>query len=416
MGENQGLLHRLVEKLRNAYQDAEPDSEIAKILKRAIQDNEALAEAWASAVVDAGENYQLQDGQKKNTREGERYSSRQYNEDAAKFEKAVEQWSRDGMESGVQFQLGSTGEVLQGLGAIESDIYMNGDKIRTILNEHPEITLNEIKQIPQILNDPALVLKSRNIGRGKMQNTRMVLFGSVKGQNGLPVLTVFDLRPSENHFILNDMQKVTSAYTKTNDGPSFVESSFVLYADKKRATLLLRSIGFQMPIELLQSGFIGNISYNQRSVNMYGEKFSDVFRKGVELHSSRNNRDSEYMELAKDPEKNRGRLQKMVEDAAKEAGYTRLFYHGSKNGGGFTQFRDWQYFTENRGYAQRGNRDNILDRNSVNKQGKALMNSVIIAPTPHLWSCLKMDLQDIRHSFTASDFELNHSRKKLTNF
>ena len=343
----------LVEKLRNAYQDAEPDSEIAKILKRAIKDNEALAEAWASAVVDAGENYQLQDGQKKNAREGERFSSRQYNEDAAKFEKAVEQWSRDGMESGVQFQLGSTGEILQGLGAIESDIYMNGDKIRMILNDHPEITLNEIKQIPQILNDPALILKSRNIGRGKMQNTRMVLFGSVKGQNGLPVLTVFDLRPSENHFILNDMQKVTSAYTKTNDGPSFVESSFVLYADKKRATSLLRSIGFQMPIELLQSGFIGNISYNQRSVNMYGEKFSDVFRKGVELHSSRNNRDSEYIELAKDPEKNRERLQEMVEDAAKEAGYTRLFYHGSKKGGGFTQFRDWQYFTENRGYAQR---------------------------------------------------------------
>ena len=29
----------LVEKLRSAYQDAEPDSEIAKILKRAIKDN-----------------------------------------------------------------------------------------------------------------------------------------------------------------------------------------------------------------------------------------------------------------------------------------------------------------------------------------------------------------------------------------
>lgn len=336
----------LVEKLRSAYQDAEPDSEIAKILKRAIKDNEALAEAWASAVVDAGENYQLQDGQKKNAREGERFSSRQYNEDAAKFEKAVEQWSRDGMESGVQFQLGSTGEVLQGLGAIESDIYMNGDKIRMILNDHPEITLNEIKQIPQILNDPALILKSRNIGRGKMQNTRMVLFGSVKGQNGLPVLTVFDLRPSENHFILNDMQKVTSAYTKTNDGPSFVESSFVLYADKKRATSLLRSIGFQMPIELLQSGFIGNISYNQRSVNMYGEKFSDVFRKGEELHSSRNNRDNEGNQVE--------RLAKQNEVLEKEVEYLKELVKIQK----------------------RGNRDNILDRNSVNKQGKVLMDSV----------------------------------------
>ena len=314
----------LVEKLRNAFQDAEPDSEIAKILKRAIQDNEALAEAWASAVVDAGENYQLQDGQKKNAREGERFSSRQYNEDAAKFEKAVEQWSRDGMESGVQFQLGSTGEVLQGLGAIESNIYMNGDKIRMILNDHPEITLNEIKQIPQILNDPALILKSRNIGRGKMQNTRMVLFGSEKGQNGLPVLTVFDLRPSENHFILDDMQKVTSAYTKTNDAPSFVENSFVLYADKKRATSLLRSIGFQMPIELLQSGFIGNISYNQRSVNMYGEKFSDVFRKGVELHSSRNTRDSAGNQLTEDQA--RYFENSRVRD---DEGNLKVVYHGS---------------------------------------------------------------------------------------
>ncbi|MDY3781279.1 MAG: hypothetical protein SOZ90_03750, partial [Candidatus Faecousia sp.] len=314
----------LVEKLRNAYLDAEPDSEIAKILKRAIKDNEALAEAWASAVVEAGENYQRQDGQKKNAREGERFSSRQYNEDAAKFEKAVEQWSRDGMESGVQFQLGSTGEVLQGLGAIESDIYMNGDKIRKILNDHPEITLNEIKQIPQILNDPALILKSRNIGRGKMQNTRMVLFGSVKGQNGLPVLTVFDLRPSENHFILNDMQKVTSAYTKTNDGPSFVESSFVLYADKKRATSLLRTIGFQMPIELLQSGFVGNITYNKQNVNMYGEKFSDVFRKGMELHSSRNTRDSVGNQLTEDQA--RYFENSRVRD---EEGNLKVVYHGS---------------------------------------------------------------------------------------
>ena len=68
----------LVEKLRNAYQDAEPDSEIAKILKRAIQDNEAWAEAWASVVVDAGENYQLQDGKKKNAREGVTETGAQY--------------------------------------------------------------------------------------------------------------------------------------------------------------------------------------------------------------------------------------------------------------------------------------------------------------------------------------------------
>ncbi len=292
----------LVEKLRNAYRDSDPDSDIGRMLKRAVQDNAEIAQAWAEAVREAGENYQLQDGQKKNARGGERYSARQYQADAATFAQEIDQWNRDGMESGARFELGSTGEVLQGLGAIESDIYMNGDKIQKILQEHPEITLNEIKQIPQILNDPTLILKSRNVGRGGRQNTRMVLFGSVKGQNGMPVLTVFDLRPSENHFVLNDMQKVTSAYTKTN-GVTFLENSFVLYADKKRTTSLLRTIGFQMPIELLQSGFIGNITYNKQNVNLYGEKFSDVVGYTGVRYSSRNAQDAEGKTLTENQER-----------------------------------------------------------------------------------------------------------------
>ena len=86
----------LVEKLRSAYQDAEPDSEIAKILKRAIKDNEALAEAWASAVVEAGENYQLQDGQKKNAREGERFSTRENKQTVSEMETIVSVPGYDG--------------------------------------------------------------------------------------------------------------------------------------------------------------------------------------------------------------------------------------------------------------------------------------------------------------------------------
>lgn len=39
---------------------------------------------------------------------------------------------------------------------------------------------------------------------------------------------------------------------------------------KKRATLLLRTIGFQMPIELLQSGLTGNITYSGQNVNLCG--------------------------------------------------------------------------------------------------------------------------------------------------
>lgn len=66
----------LVEKLRNAYKNSDPDSDIGRMLKRAVQDNTEIAQAWAEAVAEAGENYQLQDGQKKNAREGVRYSLR----------------------------------------------------------------------------------------------------------------------------------------------------------------------------------------------------------------------------------------------------------------------------------------------------------------------------------------------------
>lgn len=52
----------LVEKLKNAYKGVDPDSDIGRVMKRAIQDNETVAQAWAEAVVEAGENYQLQDG------------------------------------------------------------------------------------------------------------------------------------------------------------------------------------------------------------------------------------------------------------------------------------------------------------------------------------------------------------------
>ncbi len=45
--------------------------------------------------------------------------------------------------------------------------------------------------------------------------------------------------------------------------------------------------------------------------------------------------------------------QRMADEAAQRAGYDRHLYHGAKKGGGFTVFKDWQYFTENKAYAER---------------------------------------------------------------
>ena len=190
----------------------------------------------------------------------------------------IDEWNRDGRNSREIFVLGSTAEALQGLGARENDIYMKGDKISLILEQHPEMTLNEIKRIPEILDDPILVLSSRNKGRAGSQNTRLVLFGSVKAQDGRPVLCVLDLQPVENRIVIQDMQKATSAYTKDNDPVRFVRNSEVLYTseNRKRTTALLRTLGFQMPSELQRYGSMGSISYHGQNVKMEGVPFTEI--------------------------------------------------------------------------------------------------------------------------------------------
>ena len=195
-----------------------------------------------------------------------------------KFRTDIQAWHKAGQPQGEVFTLGSTGPTLQGLGAIESDIYMNGDKISTILKQHPEMSIREIQRIPEVLENPVLILKSRNSDRGGKGNTRMVLFGSIKARDGRPILCVLDLRPRERGLVLDDMQKVTSAYTKDNKPVEFVESSDVLYADKKRTTRLLSAIGFQMPMACDRSGYIGSIAYERNNVKLKGVPFSSVIK------------------------------------------------------------------------------------------------------------------------------------------
>lgn len=268
----QELAQRYAEAYEGCYDGAELDAYIEEICADAYAGMDRLPEEKAKIIQKAAQRAQetQQAAEENGGTRGppEKYSvNKEFSEDVA-------EWYRDGMTEGESFTLGYTGETLQGLGAIESDIYMNGDKISTILKEHPEMTIREIQKIPELLDDPILILKSKGSGNGG--NSRLVLFGSIDTQGGQPVLAVLDLRPRENGFVLDDMQKVNSAYAKANPA-SFVSQSDVLFADKKRTVPLLRRFGLTVTSrELLRDGSIGSISYRGNSVNISGEKFSSV--------------------------------------------------------------------------------------------------------------------------------------------
>ena len=223
----------------------------------------------------------------------EQEHSRAYLSDEAEaFHEDTDNWDNSERPDGETFILGSTGNVFRGLGAIESDVYMLSDKVNTIFNDHPEMTIKEIKNLPEILENPVMVLASRNLGRGGQNNTRLTVFGMVKAQNGLPVMVVFDLHPVENKIYLDDMQKVASAYTKDGSpkaAMSLMKNSDVLYADKDKAASLLHTVGFHNAYRIEQSGYVGNISYEDDQVKISGKKFSDVFTDETEQSQQRTN-------------------------------------------------------------------------------------------------------------------------------
>ena len=254
----------LLEKLRDAIREI-----VGKLTGKAKQQAQTVEGLLQQAFEAAAQN-----SKNAATEGGTRYSIDPY------FSENVREWYEEGQSAGERFTLGSTGDVLQGLGAIESDIYMNGDKISRILSDHPEMTIEEIRKIPELLEDPVLILKSKGRGTSKA-NSRVVLYGTMKAQNGEPVMAVLDLRPSENGFVLDDMQKVNSAYTKKNPA-NFVAGSDVLYADKKRTVPLLRQFGLTITSrELLRNGSIGSISYENGVVKLDGVPLSEVTGENV---------------------------------------------------------------------------------------------------------------------------------------
>ena len=258
-----------VKKLRDAFKgDRATHDEARAMLDRMVE----LQKLWDDALVDAAKTRAAKENAADH---GDvQHSIRE------EFSDEIDDWARSGMRENEQFVLGSTGPVLQGIGAIESDIFMNGDKIKKILTDHPEMTLAEIKKIPKILEDPAIVLKS------KTRKNSIVVFGTYKAVNQKPFLASMDLRPMERGFAIDDMQKVTSAYTKTEtlrktaeeNGRDFLLSSEVLFADKKRTASVLRPMGIYAPMELLRSGYVGSITYRGGKVNIEGVPFSSVFR------------------------------------------------------------------------------------------------------------------------------------------
>ena len=179
------------------------------------------------------------------------------------FVNEYDRW--DKQQTGIHFRTGTTSEALQSIGIDDKNIYFDSSKIIQIKNKHPEMTDDIIKAIPEILENPIMILQS------KTRANRVVVFGEVVDEIGNPVMVALELKPSYHGKEIGNVVKIASAYTrKKGKGlQELINESDVLYIDenKNRTESWLQLLRLQLPSRVTNFGSISNVTYVNKDVN-----------------------------------------------------------------------------------------------------------------------------------------------------
>lgn len=267
----------LVEKLRNADRDSDPDSDIGRMLKRAVQDNAEIAQAWAEAVREAGENYQLQDGQKNNAREGVRLSLRgkTQQELTANFQAEVDNVLDNPYTSGKQLIVGYTPSLYESLGMPSLPLTIGSGHVYSAAkteaqakqdgNFHKGVHYHglgnaAVKNIYSAIQDPIMVIAAKDVNKNAspLRSTHSVVaivdIGTAQKSLLVPIEITAERKVNGTQM---DVNTISSIYEKSvgnlvNEAIALENSGDVgIFYAKKEATALPVA-GVQFPAQLQQ--------------------------------------------------------------------------------------------------------------------------------------------------------------------
>ena len=238
------------------------------------------------------------------------------------FEKKYDQW--DKKTSGFSFRVGTTSKVLQQLGVDNRKIWWDASKIKKIKVDHPAMTDTVIKQVPNILENPILVMES------KTKEGRLTLFGEVYDQKNEPVLAVLLLNPTDRGGNSINILKVASAYGKDTNAQGLIDNSKILYVEpnKKRTQNWLSVNRLQLPLPSSSYGFVNTIVANKPSgVNTHsmqnGQKNAQNGKKNTRHSLEVVSQGNELTEAQQRRYKN------VAPELRDEDGKIKPFYHGT---------------------------------------------------------------------------------------
>ncbi|MBQ7032913.1 MAG: hypothetical protein IJN25_04550 [Clostridia bacterium] len=196
-----------------------------------------------------------------------------------KLSTQVDAWLSGKMGSSDVFDIGQTPMVLQQLGALDLPVSMSQEVMAKITGEKHNISLGEIKRLPQAIADPIMVFQSATV------QDALVILTELSDKSGNDVVVAMHLNRRRG---FNNINRISSAYGKNNIGNFIsqqIEAGNLKYADKKMSQEWLRSRGLQLP--KLNTILNSNNSILQKEdiVNKYFIKKSGKYAQNAENKS-----------------------------------------------------------------------------------------------------------------------------------
>ena len=272
-------------------------NEAAKTFVKDAEALDKLAEMFSNAAdnIKAKSEEVITNEQKNNTDKGVENVKYSINKG---FAKEYDNW--DKKSTGFAFKVGTTSTVLHKLGVNNKTIYWDATKIKKIKEKHPEMTDSIIKQVPNILENPIIVMESNTV------SGRLVLFGDVYDSKNNPVLVALELNPTEKGGKSLNIIKIASAYGKDVDLQGFINKSKILYVEpnKERTHNWLSVNRLKLPLPSTRFGFFNNsISQNSKNVNTKNDESGNDIKYsmgGLKAETADKSALEKAMELEKD--------------------------------------------------------------------------------------------------------------------
>lgn len=200
------------------------------------------------------------------------------------FDKQIDAWDKKTV--GFSFVVGSTEGILEnidlGNGKIvgKKQIRFDATKIKSILNKHNAMSIDLIKQIPEILNNPVVVTRSNT------NSERIVVLGDVYDNNGKLVIVALELNPSSKSgkSTYTDVIKIATA-----QGRSHIQSLLrdVLYIDnnKNRVRQWLNVNRLQLPLRSSTANSNNSISNSNENVKFSLKELVEETKDLIAVHN-----------------------------------------------------------------------------------------------------------------------------------